>query len=329
MNKVILTLCLFVCLQISSNAEDVLRPKGRIGGTESSGGNGLTGFDGVSPISFGIEGGANLNFFGSTVSVNQTYYDNINVFLAPAGMSMFYNDLGYVFESGFGVSPHIGLFIDVPINDKSGIGLRVSYDSRSFGNSKDGFSNPAIAGIMYDNPTIPFTLEYKDTYDYIAVNLNYRYNFTKEFFMTFGLNFDFLENSKSETTYTSNDPNYPLMSTAVGYVPAINTTAGATAMTTTETKKNNPRMISERFGLEVGANYKFELSNSIALVPYARFQFFVTKPFEDEIVPVPTEFIIDGTMYNLQTLTGETWVSKQTDAYLHTLQLGLSLWFNF
>lgn len=329
MNKVILTLCLFALMQLNSNAEDILRPYGRAGESSNSPDYHLTGFDGKSPISFGIEGGANLNFYGSTVTVNQAYYNKLNAFLAPKGSFMYYNELMNVVESGFGVSPHIGIFIDVPINEKSGIGVRVSYDSRSFSNSKDGFSNPAIGGVMYGEATIPFTLDYKDTYDYAGLNLNYRYNFTDEFFMTFGVNFDFLMSDKGELTFTSNDPNYPLIDTYVGYIPAVQTGVGPYAMTTMITTENSTRMISSRLGLEVGANYKIEISKNFALVPYARFQFFATKPFEDEIAPVPTIYYIDGIPYNLQMETGETWSSKQTDAYLHTLQLGLSLWFNF
>ena len=60
-------------------------------------------------------------------------------------------------------------------------------------------------------------------------------------------------------------------------------------------------------GLELGLGYKLALSESIYLVPQARFQLFLTKLASDEVSTV--------------------WDRSATDRKLNSVQLALALWF--
>ena len=164
MNKLIyyssFFLAVFIFCQVELFSEDVLRPRDN-SPSKGSGEYSLTGFDSRSPISFGLECGANLNLYRGDINVNQRYIDNINRWLSNNGYDIFYyfNDLFYVFESGFGVSPHLGFFVDIPINEKAGIGARVNYDVRTFGAKKDASGDITL---YYGFNSI--SLEYKDKF---------------------------------------------------------------------------------------------------------------------------------------------------------------------
>ncbi len=222
--------------------EDVLRPHGR---PEGAGRDNL-------PVYIGIEGGLNFNMYNSNFSWISQEITGVPV------PTLYENN-----ESGSGFSPHFGLFVDFSITRNMGIQLRVSYDSKYFGNSGDGIDR----NFMIDNMPVATGIDWNVTANYLTVTPLFRYNFNENFFMTAGFVFQFL-NGDIEQKFDANtagnvDPLflkwYAAMISAFGH----------------------DFQVKDRYGLEIGIGYKFPVAKKIFLVPRAGAQIMTTEVYQD------------------------------------------------
>ena len=264
--------------------EDVLRPNGRPGSapaTSSSSGKGL-------PFILGLEAGANFNFFSQTI--DGTWDES------P------YN----VYGDGFGVSPLIGIYADISLSESFGIGVRILYDMKSFGNTQD----EALLDCFIEDQgytVAPVSVEYTESVSYVTINPVLRWQETPQFFVHFGPVIQFAVDSLSNTTTFTVDE-----SEACRFF--YGTPQESTTLTTEGSAAADP---STRFGIDVGLGYRIPLSSTIDLVPRLGYQLMFT-PYSQEV-----EFL-DDSRANTIGFTPAT-ATSQT---LNSLQLSLSLWFN-
>lgn len=118
-----------------SAQEDVLRPRGRPNSqaSEQSGSRSR----GKQPIVVGFDAGLNINMFSQPYTLTGP-----DITQSPEE----------VLKSGSGVSPAIGVFIDVPVSSSVGIQARIGYDGKWFSNTRRSIidatiSNPILTGV--------------------------------------------------------------------------------------------------------------------------------------------------------------------------------------
>lgn len=282
------TLTIFTVLAVLYNVgfaqdEDVLRPRGggRQGGRSSNSSSGST------PIMLGIEGGINYNMFSQTLTG-----------LVPDSR------LG-VFESGSGISPFFGAFIDIGVSHNLGIQVKLAYDQKKFDNSKGGLIDcPEVGTAKIDSARV--TSEYINTISYIDFTPQLRWNVTPEFFILVGPTIHFQIGNGSQTnslTISSEDSCY------FNYGLPNQTKKLEFSSDSIGTNKT-------RVGAQIDIGYKFSLSPSVFLVPKVGFQYMFTKLASDEA----------GVDDSKQYTTGIVPITA-TDKMLHSLQFSLGLWF--
>ena len=152
--------------------------------------------------------------------------------------------------------------------------------------------------------------EYSVDVDYIGAGLAVRVNPTPELFATVGTIAHFLlADATGETVGTIVAPDdgfWTKQSQNIGKVDQ-------NAFTDTS-------YTSTRIGLEVGAGYKIPIARQFFLVPQLRYQYMFDKLFADSD---PTKPISSST--RLTTAGAFEYITK--DAALHSIQLGVALWF--
>ncbi len=269
----IIIIFLFIAYLPVKADEDVLRPRGKSDYE-------LDYYKSSSlPLIFGIEAGINFNFFSQSINWNPDY----RIFSIYDCMT-----------KGSAISPHFGILFDIPINKKLSFQARLSYDRKSFGNS--GTGTDTIIGY----PTaINIGIGWDVTNDYIATAFLLRYNIDNYWFVTFGPTVHFMTgnvnaNKSGNTGFggpSPDDCNY------YQFVDAIFTETKAQTM----------------FGLELGAGYKFPLTQDIFLVPQARFQLSLSPIFNDG---------------SINDIYRNVAVVEFIKRYSYSLQLALALWFN-
>ncbi len=299
--KFVSMFCLLLSMSLTALAqdEDVLRPRGsnssnaRRGSSSSSSSS--------TPIIFGIEGGINYNMFSQTLA-----------WAIPVA-----NSNVALYESGSGISPLFGAFVDFGVTQNLGIQVKLAYDQKKFGNSKSAIrdcqiEDPITGIISLTDANV--TGEYSQTMTYIDITPQLRWNVTPELFFLVGPTAHFqLDNGSATFTETiSSDgqcfysPNTPQQSKTI-------------SASTDSLATNAPRI-----GMQLDLGYKLALSPSVYLVPKIGYQYMFTKLAED--VPITGNPLTDNLdytkFYTLGTIPYST-----TNAALHSLQFTLGLWF--
>ena len=277
---------LVVCLSLTASAqdEDVLRPRGS---NSSNARRGSSSSSSSTPIIFGIEAGLNYNMFSQTMSG----------LLQDSPYSMY--------QSGTGISPLIGVFLDVEVAKNFGLQFKIAYDQKNFGRTGNGIIDCQIVGGSVTQ--VPVTTEYTNKITYFDITPQLRWNITPELVLLVGPTAHFqLGGASSTTTYTI--PESEQCFFRLG-------TANQSKTLTTTTDSN--KVTSPRFGAQIDLGYKFPLTPSISLVPKIGYQYMFT-PVNDD-----TSFMDDSRFLS----TGAAPVVNVTDRTLHSLQFTLGLWF--
>jgi len=271
----IIVLSIILCLPIVMfSQEDVLRPKGKPGG-----------YNYVEQSKLGL-------ILGFEVGLNYNLFSQTNTWLT-AGVP---HPTAYdCHKSASGASPHFALIADLPLSEKLFLHGRFDVDVRDYSNSGNGYDFD-----KWENPVIlDYDYELKSTYLGLAFLL--RYEFTPEFFASTGIDFQFLSGDiEYKQTGSRVDGGDISLIPYWGWVECRGYPA-------CEVTTNVPEAKSSMTGLELGLGYKLALSESIYLVPQARFQLFLTKLASDEVSTV--------------------WDRSATDRKLNSVQLALALWF--
>lgn len=282
---------LVVCLSLTASAqdEDVLRPRGS---NSSNARRGSSSSSSSTPIIFGIEAGVNYNMFSQTMSG-----------LVP--------DSRFALnQSGSGISPFVGAFVDIEVARNLGVQIKLAYDQKKFSNSKDAIRDCGVVDQLTGITTVVdanITGEYTNTISYIDLTPQLRWNITPELVFLIGptAHFQLGNGSGTYTETVSSDgqcfynPGTPQQSKTI--------TATVDSLAT----------IAPRFGIQLDLGYKIPLSNSISLVPKVGYQYMFTKIANDGILQDDSKALSTGVSPDVSI----------TDRTLHSLQFTLGLWF--
>ena len=211
--------------------EDVLRPKGKISSSSSSSNR--------TPWALGFEGGLTYNKYSTNLS-----------WIDANGDETTYLGIYDVVKSIDGLSPHFGVFVDYSINETFGINLKLLYNSVKYSGSKtEPFDFYDINTSTYLG-TENVTYDYDENYSFINIEPHLRINATKDLYFLVG--------------------------------PSIQFAAGDLVFNNKHTKEgtdftfvNNENEINEqltgtnksRVALNLGADYKFNVSKNISVAP--------------------------------------------------------------
>jgi hypothetical protein len=247
------------------------------------------------PVTLGFELGANFNMFSQTIEqVQQTPF-------VPDTWTEAH-------KTGTGFSPYAGLMVDLPLGKLISLQFKGTFDSKRFGNTER---------IKYDSPLLPGGIrsmdvdwEYSVLVNYIGAGFAVRVNPTPELFATIGTIAHFrLADAENEGTQTIVAPDEGLW-----------TIPGKPNSKVNSNSSTDTTYTSTRVGLEVGAGYKIPIAEKFFLVPQLRYQYMFSKLKEDSDPSKPTN---DGS--RLTTAGAFSYTTK--DAVLHSIQLGVALWF--
>ena len=269
---------------VHAQSEDVLRPNGRPeGDPRKSSSSELT-------FTIGPEVGANFNFFSQPVA------------------GTFENSTYNVLESGFGVSPFVGLYAEVGVSRTIGIGARLYYDAKSYSNSIDAKQECQLPVEGFGDPFVlaDLTAEYCTSVNYITVNPLIRWQPITRLFFHFGPVVQFGMGQITTTTTLSVSEDSECL-----FNPG---TVDESRTQTVEAKIDHVNSI--RAGIDLGVGYRFPVAKDIDIVPRLGYQFIVTKLAEGG------QFI-DDTRQNLE---GPKQASFK-NASLSSLQASIAVWF--
>lgn len=300
-----LACCIVFCTSAHAQ-EDVLRPNGSDGGTSSSGSS--SGSSSKIPIFIGVDAGINYNIF----SANLDQYPKGTVFNP--------------FESASGISPFFDAYIDFGVARNIGIQLKLSYDTKNFSNDRS--TTDTLEGFFYRDQSLPeYSAGERVTYSqelevksaYLGITPLLRVNLTDNLLLTVGPSIqiplgDIEQTDKLEVTaspdgfnpffYDGDGDGLPDDINNNGTIADDFFAKGSLASTA-----RNPQ--SPRIAIELGLAYRIPLSPSIALLPRAGFQYFVSPMVEKQ----DSEYIgVDGAKHD----------SKPT---VHSAQFSIGLLF--
>jgi hypothetical protein len=235
-------------------------------------------------------------YIGVEGGLNTNFYSQNLAWSSPVPNSV-YN----AYSSGLGFSPYFAALIDLPLSSSWSLQGRLTYDAKSFSNSYTGIVDnyDVNSGTTSDASE---EMKYTATCAYFGISIFLRYDLTDNLFLVFGptiqLPLDRLDQTNTQT----------LLSPGAYF--------DLTTLRTVNTFKTDPATgLNARIGAEFGVGYKIPLSKKILLVPQARFQFMPTLMFDNQLTN-------DGlrSFYGNPVLAG-------TDNLLHSLQVGLGIWF--
>ncbi len=289
--KIVSLFLLVLCMSLSASAqdEDVLRPKGS---NSSNARRGSSSSSSSTPIIFGIEAGLNFNMFSQTMSG-----------LVP--------DSRFALnQSGTGISPFLGVFMDFEVSRNLGVQIKLAYDQKKFGNSKDAIRDCGVVDQLTGITTVVdanITGEYTNTISYIDLTPQLRWNITPELVFLIGptAHFQLGNGSGTYTETVSSDGQ-------CFYNPGTPQQSKTITATVDSLNANAPR-----FGIQLDLGYKFPLSNSISLVPKVGYQYLFTKISDGGTFQDDSKFLS----------TGVAPIVNISNAVLNSLQFTLGLWF--
>jgi len=253
--------------------EDVLRPRGRPSteGTTQSQSRSRSRL----PIVVGFDAGLNINMFSQPYTLN-----------GPA----ITQSPEEVLKSGSGVSPAIGVFIDVPVSSSVGIQARFGYDGKWFSNTTQSVIDATITGTstvidMETESSASWTL------NTLGVALLARIDVAQNVFITAGPLLQFQMGDLVRTDrFTKIGPDNTIISVdydgasgafdeitresifAQNFLPAIGPQVDG---------NGNPTYVGReyetmRLGLEFGIGYRHDLSPTMFIAPSLRYQHMLT-----------------------------------------------------
>ena len=299
--------------QLHAQEEDVLRPHGKPLSAEERSKFSWANHPEKVPFMLGIEAGMNYNMFSQDLSRTLEITDSPN----------------NVLKSGSGISPFFGFLIEEALSSNLAIQLKFMYDTKKYSNNVAA----AVDAVDANGTTIlnlPLQAEYDASVNYISIDPTLRYSLSNNFFLTLGVNFQFmsgdlvrndkLTKTDPENTNTWLNSDYALqpgqysmisrsINKATDFLPPFNLGPGFFSSPLIDYS-------SSRTSLEIGAGYLFDLTRTAALAVQARYQyaFSVLNPSFSvtDVSRSPSARSSDVTYEN---------------AMLHSLQLSLGLWF--
>jgi opacity protein-like surface antigen len=291
MKRILLTIAVIAFLTATSYAqEDVLRPNNSFG----SGGSDYA-TQNATPWALGIEAGLSYNLY----SADLAWVDGFTG-LPTTTISVF-----NVFESLDGISPHIGAFADYDIDDIFGIHLKLLYNAVKYGDSESGIvdfvdtqNNDAFLG------TGLATMEIENSYQFLNIEPHLRINATPELYFLIGPSFQLgLGSVETTTTYTENED-------FVTYNAALPDEGSSSKTGTTSADFSDSRI-----ALNIGAGYKFKISEDVFIAPQLILDFGLSK-YDD--------MSIENTNQQISQDAKVLFITNQT---VHQIRLSATLWF--
>lgn len=272
--------------------EDVLRPHGnKANGNSKVQQNAKSISTSKSSIIIGLEGGLNFNMFSQTMNG-----------LTP-------NSRFAVFESGSGVSPFFGAFIDYGITNNIGIQFKLAYDNKKYGNSKDAIRDCQV--VDQSNGTVNIvdaqvTGNYTNSISYLDITPQLRWDATPELFVLIGPTIH-LQIGKSSLEFEENISSLGECYYNYGTVNQSKTT---------KISLESDATVSTRIGTQIDVGYKLPISKNILLVPKIGFQYMFSKSDVDETASDDTKLYTTG-------IVPFTAINKS----LNSFQFSIGIWF--
>jgi len=292
-NKLTLLMLLFSSIVAYSQDEDVLRPKGRgINEEEQYRNRRSSSKTGKNPWSYGVEVGSNLNLFSQSMSGLQQ----------DSRLS--------VFESGSGVSPFIGVFLDYALTDETGIQVKLAYDQKDFSNSKDAILDAIGEDLSVVDAFV--TGDYATSTLYLTFTPQFRWNINQDFFLLAGPTIHFKSGKATQKfTETINSPD-----DVYYFLGTPNQTR------TFVSNADNLEINSTRVGLEFDLGYKYMFTPELTFVPKIGYQYMFTTFGKDEKIDDFTKY------HTTPPFPGTVPITINSKA-LHSLQFSVGIWYNF
>lgn len=259
-------------------------------------------------LRFGLEGGANVNYFSQDIS-----WDAGTTTL-PNGIKR--STLYEPTAEAKGYSPSFGILTDFSFDNYSAFQVRFGYETKNY------LSKGLVQDIDNMGDLVPVEAEFFDYTNWVSAAINYRLRLYNGLFAITGLQLDFLlPQSELEHRITTQDPNHSVTSLRQ-VINAQNNPKYSVCFCDRQIVKIKGKYPTEdvfdmRAGMNLGLGYEIELNDKLSIVPQARFQYFITPPMKDHHI----DDIIAGTTLPIRT--------EFNNKRLHTLQLLLSLWFTY
>lgn len=286
--KILCSLYFLLFATMLHGQEDVLRPH-KTAKNDDGAVSSMTSHGAPLQWYLAIEGGLNYNMYSEPQSG-----------LVP-------NSTYNVFSTGKGTSLFVALTVGVELSKTIGVELALSYDKKKFSNTQQGIRDAIIEPI---GSIIPATVEttVEGTATYIGITPLLRYNATEQLCFTFGPTILLTSGTPSQAY------NEKIITDSVYYfygTPQQARSISATGDITTN--------VSTRFGLALGAGYKFAVSKKAFLYPKIGYQLMLSKFMDDQ------KFTEDSRpITNPQTTDG----ASSTNSALNSLQFSIGLLIN-
>lgn len=283
-------LILSVLTSSAQSGEDVLRPRGMKLQTESR-----MIEETPSPWAFGIEAGINYNMYSQDIT-----YDPIAI---P-------NSVFNTIESGDGIAPFFGFFLDYSLDRTFGLIFKVQYDMKNFGATENAIIDCSefdeITGEILGYKPLEVEVDWESEFAVINFELLFRANLTTEFFLTLGPSVQLPIADATVTTTSTIDEN----NDCYYYDEEGNGTK----------RIENVADMSyyARAGLNIGAGYMLHIAPNMYLIPQLNFQFMPTLLHGGETT-------IDASRENTLGIT--PFVTNE-NALLHSLRFSVALMFD-
>lgn len=276
-------LCFLLINTYLFSQEDVLRPNW----TEFK--KSETATQGSSPWAFGFEIGLNYNMY----SADMTWTPQLP------------SPLLSVFESGTGISPYIGFFIDYTINETYGIHTKLQYNTISIGNDKNGLADCEDLNLQTFRK-MNVNAEYETDFNYIVIEPLLRINFNESWFALVGPSLQ-LGVGNLNTTYTQR-----ILDENCFYTNDLGEQTKSLEISTTEDFNTN------RLGLNLGLGFIHRLSDKVSISPQLHFHFMPGRTFKSEFdVEDDTQFFTEGRSF-----------VDLTNRNMNSLRFSVSIWFD-
>lgn len=203
-----------------------------------------------------------------------------------------------IISSGFGVAPYLSIFADVGLSPTVGIQARLSYDMKDF--SSSGTHELPCADQLGTVNTA--TIDYKgnDYIRYYDVAFLLRWSVSKDIVLLGGPIYQSLASASSRIEQTILSPDNCFFNLGQPNQSKTSVVEGSTEGVVT----------AERVGIDLGVGYVIPLNPTTWLVPRLGGQFFLTPLADDRVT------------------ANDPYFFSAKNAQLHSLQLGLGLWFS-
>jgi hypothetical protein len=275
-----------------AQSEDVLRPHGNkaIGNSKVQQ-NAKSISTSKSSIIIGVEGGLNFNMFSQTMNG-----------LTP-------NSRFAVFESGTGLSPFFGVFIDYEISNNLGFQFKLAYDNKKYSNTNDAIRDCQVVDQSNGSISIAdaqVTGNYTNSVSYLDLTPQLRWDATPELFILIGPTIH-LQLGKSTLEFEEN-----ISSLGECYYNYGTVNQSKTSKLSFESDATVPT----RFGTQIDIGYKYPISKNILLVPKIGLQYMFSKLDADKKASDDTKLYTTG-------IVPFTAINKS----LNSLQFSIGIWF--